>query len=115
MATKNYSVVESDLSGEQGATTVTFGYKDVWYEIDLTTSEDKELAKALSTYLKAGRTKAPEPKTVRNLNVPETTFAEREQIRAWARTKGYDLAARGRIPMPIYHEYQEAHKKKGND
>lgn len=111
MATKNYSVIESDISGDEGATTITFGYKDLWYEVDLTSEEDKVLSKALAPYIKAGR-KRPEPKPVRNLNVPETSFAEREQIRSWAKAKGHDVAPRGRIPMWIYREYQDAHPKK---
>ena len=106
MATR--SVVESDISGKPGAVTVTFGLTDTWYEIDLTDEEKKKLEETLKTYLSKGRkaTKTAEKKRL----VPETTPEEREQIRAWAKKEGFDLADRGRIPKKILAAYDKALK-----
>jgi hypothetical protein len=101
------SVVESDLSGKTGASTVSFGFGDSWYEVDLTAEERKELEKTLGTYFKVGR-KAPRPGQKRR-NIPETTNEERNAIREWAQKNGYDIAPRGVIPKKIYAAYQEAH------
>lgn len=106
-------VVESDISGKADATTVTFGLKDMWYEIDLTPEEEKKLEQALKGYVKAGRKaqKRAEKKRV----VPETTPEEREEIRAWAKDQGYELADFGRIPKHIFAAYQEAHSDEAED
>lgn len=111
MATRN--IIESDLSGNADATTVTFGLKDTWYEIDLTEEEQKELEAALRTYIESGRRTLPK-ETARKRQVPETTPEEREQIRAWARKQGYELADRGRIPKHIRKAYAEAHGQSWN-
>jgi hypothetical protein len=111
MTTRHYEVVESDLSGEADATTVTFAFKGSLYEVDLTEAEEKKLAKALEPYLKAGRKAAPEKRPARRALVPDTTFEQREKIRAWAKEKGYDLADRGRIPKNVFADYQAAHSE----
>ena len=45
------SIIESDMSGEAGAHTLTFGLEGQWYEIDLTDAEADDLRKALQPYL----------------------------------------------------------------
>ncbi|MEU6261880.1 histone-like nucleoid-structuring protein Lsr2 [Saccharopolyspora shandongensis] len=101
-------VVESDLSGKPDAATVTFGLAGTWYEIDLTDEEKKKLEQVLKTYLTKGR-QASEKHEKKRV-VPETTPEEREEIRAWARQKGYEFAERGRIPKNVLAAYDKAHK-----
>lgn len=101
-------IIESDISGKAGATTVSFGLKDTWYEIDLTTDEAKELEQALADYLSKSRKASRREASPRF--VPETTPQERAEIRRWAWANGYeDLSERGQIPTAIYHAYQQAH------
>ncbi|WP_258234008.1 histone-like nucleoid-structuring protein Lsr2 [Brevibacterium oceani] len=102
-------IIKSDISGEMDAATVTFGLGGTWYEIDLTDEEQKELQKRFTDYLKAGRKAQAKPS---NRFVPDTTPEEREEIRAWAKENGYELADYGKIPNKIYKAYQEAHSKK---
>lgn len=109
MATKK--IIESDISGKAGASTVTFGLSDTWYEIDLTNDEAKGLQKALDDYLQLARKAARREATPRF--VPETTVEERAQIRQWAWANGYEeLSERGQIPKAIYHAYMDATTKK---
>lgn len=101
-------VVESDISGQPDAATVMFGLEGDWFEIDLTEAEKKKLEQALKPYLTKGRkpTSQGEKKRV----VPETTAEEREQIRVWARSKGFETPPRGRVPKEIMAAYDKAHK-----
>jgi hypothetical protein len=104
------SVVESDISGKPDAATVMFGLEGDWFEIDLTDEEKKKLEQALKPYLTKGRkpTNQGEKKRV----VPETTAEERDVIRAWAKSKGFAFAPRGRIPKDVMAAYDKAHKIK---
>lgn len=104
MATKNYKVVESDLSGEKDASTVTFGLGETWYEIDLTSAEQQQLLEALELYQSHARKASP--RVGKKKVVPETTPEKRDEIRAWAKAQGYEFADRGRIPKKILAAYE---------
>lgn len=96
----------SDLSGESDAETELIGLGHEWHEVDLTETERDELHAVLEPYLKAGRRCSM---TAGRRLVPETTVAEREEIRAWARDNGYELADFGRIPKRVFAAYRDAH------
>ena len=106
------SVVESDLSQQTGASTVSFGLGETWYEVDLTEAERKELEAALSRYVEAGRKAARTAWAAPSTRfVPGTSNEEREAIRTWAKANGFSIAAKGKIPNKIYRAYQEAQGK----
>ena len=105
MTTRNLKIVESDLSGDADASTVTFGVGDTWYEIDLTKEEEAAFDQALQAYLRAGR-KANPRKEAKPKVVPETTPEQREAIRKWAAEQGFEFADRGRIPKKIIAAYE---------
>ncbi|MFC4048340.1 Lsr2 family protein [Actinomadura syzygii] len=110
MATR--SIVESDLSGKGDAATITFGLGGTWYEIDLTPEEEEKLASTLKTYIEAGRKAAADNKPEKVRQVPETTVEERDEIRAWAKKEGIELAERGRIPKKVMAAYDAAHPER---
>ncbi len=103
------TVRESDLSGQSQASTVTFGFEDTWYEIDLTKDERKQLEKALADYLNKGRKTTNQIRTRKKRTVPGTTAEERDQIRAWAREQGLELSVKGQIPVKVVDAYDKAH------
>lgn len=105
MATRN--IIESDLSGEPEASTVLLGFNKTWFEVDLTSDEQNELQHLLKPYLHSGRKVGSTP--TKKKVVPETTVEEREEIRAWAKENGYELAEFGRIPKKIFAAYNEAY------
>lgn len=113
MAIRNLKIVESDLSGQEHASTVEFGVGGTWYEIDLTPEEESQLQAALKTYLKAGRKKV-EQKQVKKV-VPETTPEQRDAIREWAKGEGFEFAERGRIPKKILAAYEAKFGKLDED
>ncbi|GAA4705796.1 hypothetical protein GCM10025781_26400 [Kocuria gwangalliensis] len=99
------TVIESGLSGTSDAQTTRLGFEDVWYEVDLTAEEREELRGAIEPYLSIGRRTLPR-ETARKRQVPESTAAERDRIRAWARTAGYECADRGRTPKHIREAFE---------
>lgn len=104
MATR--TILVSDLSGESEAETVTIGWGSAWYETELTASERAELDKMLAPYIASGRKAAKKPS---NRFVPDTTAEEREEIRAWAKREGYEVAEYGKIPNRVYKAFTAAH------
>ncbi|MFK0244539.1 histone-like nucleoid-structuring protein Lsr2 [Amycolatopsis azurea] len=104
-------VVESDISGEPDAATVTFGLEDEWYDIDLTQEEAERLKQAFGRALKPYLTKArrSEARAEAKRVVAETTPAERDAIRSWAQANGYEVATFGQIPNDVIAAYDSAH------
>ena len=104
------AVVASDISGEPGAATVSFGLGDTWFEVDLLEEEKEALEQALARYVEVARMAG---KRGAKKYAPETTAKERERIRAWGREQGYEVSDRGQIPNDIYLAYHEAMSKSG--
>lgn len=102
------TIYESDLSGKGDAKETHFGFGNSWFEIDLTLDEQTELKALLEPYFEAGR-RVLSAQTARRRQVPETTTDEREAIRAWAQSNGFDFALRGRIPKRIMSAYDKTH------
>lgn len=102
-------VLESDISGQLGAVTFTFGVEGTWYEIDLTDEEKKKLEAQLKSYLDNGR-QTGRKRLSKKPAVPEMTVEERAQIRAWGRENGFEFAAAGRIPKDLQTAYDKAHR-----
>lgn len=100
------TILVSDLSGEPEAETVTIGWKAAWYETELTATERDELQGMLSPYIQVGRKAVTRPST---RFVPDTTVEEREEIRAWAKQQGYEIAEYGKIPNRVYKAFMAAH------
>jgi hypothetical protein len=107
MVSRNVVVTESDISGKPNAATVTFCVADTWYEVDLTDDEQQGFEQALQPYLEVSRKSGQ--KTAAKRVVLETTAEEREQIRAWAKEEGLEVAERGQIPKNILKAYDKAH------
>lgn len=101
----------SDLSGEEIAEgkgeTVTFGLDSSTYEIDLATSEAKELRKALDKFVTNGRKVSGSRGTARR-SASKSDY-DAKQVRQWATDNGLDVPARGRIPATIVEQWKTAH------
>ena len=97
-----------DLTGGDAAETVVFALDGARYEIDLSVENAKKLRETLSIYITNGR-RAPS----RGEGTPRrATRADREQtaaIRAWARTNGFEISDKGRIPTSVIDAYHASH------
>ncbi|MBF6393829.1 Lsr2 family protein [Nocardia farcinica] len=112
MAKRQRLVVDmtDDLTGEtipegQGGT-VTFGYAGTNYELELSDENRKQLEALLQPYRDAARVvKATAPKRARSGEPDAAT------IRKWARERGIDVPARGRIHPDIVAAYKARDKQ----
>lgn len=104
MAQRVNILVESDLSGEPEAETLTFGLDGHTYEIDLTATEQEEMRGLLATYVGAAR-------PVRNgrKSSAKSSGPSAKAIREWAQDQGMDVPDRGRIPAEVREAYTAAH------
>ncbi len=102
-----------DLDGTVATETIRFALDGADYEIDLSEANARALRDVLAPWAAAGRRvggrgrgRSTKPAaTVRGPVDP----AQNGAIRAWARSNGYELSDRGRIPAAIAEAFQAAH------
>jgi hypothetical protein len=104
MAQRVVVTLSDDLDGGQAEETITFGLDGKSYEIDLSSTNADKLRDALSPYVEAGRKHARSGKTYKRTSVAPDPAA----VRAWARSNGFDVPPRGRIPKKVYEAFAEA-------
>jgi hypothetical protein len=111
MATRTITEFIDDLTGEAGedVKTVEFSLDGSTYEIDLAGDNAARFRDNLSPYIKVGRKslgKAAKASSVRiGAGLVKRDRAQTKAIRDWARTNGYQISDRGRIPTQVEHAY----------
>jgi nucleoid-associated protein Lsr2 len=100
-------VVTDDLDGSENATTVSFGFDGVTYEIDLGKRNRARLERALAPFIEAGR-RAPRGGRRAERRAAQSPV-DRSAVRAWARAAGLKVSERGRISADIMSQYNAAH------
>ncbi|GAB7003889.1 Lsr2 family protein [Nocardioides sp. AN3] len=109
MAQRVHVLLEDDLDGSEAVETISFALDGKSYEIDLNKRNAAKLRKALDPFVAAGR-KAGRPTGGRRqaaAAAPQGNSAQ--EIRAWARSNGYDVPDRGRIPSHVRQAFESAH------
>lgn len=101
-----------DLDGTSSDTidTVAFSLDGVDYEIDLHTDNAERLRAGLAEFVTVAHRVGGRAKT-RAARRPAATAETRERnqaVRDWARTNGWPMSDRGRIPADVIAAYQEA-------
>jgi len=110
MAQKTIVEFTDDLDGEPAAETVTFALDGVAFEIDLSEKNADALRRTFEPWTGAARKvttrngRNGRPTVMRPADVGVDTKA----VRAWARSNGVELAARGRIPAEVVEQYRAA-------
>lgn len=100
-----------DLDGTEIADgegqTVTFGFGNVAYEIDLTNDNAKVFEDLIKPYINAGRRLSAV-----NRGRGRGRTADRDYdpaaVRAWAKSQKIDVPARGRIPGSVVEQFKAA-------
>lgn len=121
MARKETVVLISDLNGEEmqpgEGETVRFGLDGVDFEVDLFADQADELRKALADYVAVARRvggRKQQAKAARVSSSSGSAHVDREQnqaVRDWAKSEGYEINPRGRIPGRITEAYEQAHSR----
>ncbi|MDJ0344998.1 Lsr2 family protein [Streptomyces sp. H10-C2] len=104
MAQRVVVSLSDDLDGGEAAETIVFGIDGKSFEIDLSAVNADKLRSALSPYVVAGRKHARSGKVYKRTAVAPDPAA----VRAWARSNGFDVPPRGRIPKKVYEAFNEA-------
>jgi hypothetical protein len=108
MAQKVQVTLVDDLDGSEAEETVRFSLDRVDYEIDLSTKNAARLRDALAQYVGSARRmggRRASGGARRGRAGGNGTAA----IRDWAKSKGYKISDRGRVPANIVEEYNKAH------
>jgi len=128
MAQKTVVTLVDDLTGEESEdiTTVEFALDGVTYEIDLDDKNSAELRDTLAQYVAAARRTGGRRSGGSNgsrrksggagTGTPRATSPggyDREtskQIRDWARTEGFEVSDRGRVPNNVVEAWESRGK-----
>jgi hypothetical protein len=109
MAQKVNIVLVDDIDGSDATQTVTFGIDGANYEIDLNDQHAAELREALATYVgharKVGRSAS---RRGGRAAAAANGGASAKEIREWARSNGFQVPERGRIPADVREAFDAA-------
>jgi hypothetical protein len=102
-------ILEDDIDGGTAVETVSFGLDGATYEIDLSKKNAAKLRDALAPYVASGRRagRAGSGRRASRGSV-RSDRARIQAIREWARTNGYAVSDRGRIPATIVEAYEQS-------
>jgi hypothetical protein len=110
MAQKVTVSLVDDLTGSQADETVEFGLDGKNYEIDLSSDNAEKLRKVLADFVAAARRSGGAGRGTAGAATAQRPAVDREQnqaIREWARKKGMEVSARGRIPVEVLQAYHQ--------
>jgi len=95
--------------------TVLFSLDGVAYEIDLTDDNAAALRSALAPYVDAGRSISSSRSSSGSSSSASARRRRRpgqqdySAVRAWAKSNGYQVSERGRVPASVLEAYEAAH------
>lgn len=98
-----------DIDGKDADETVTFSLDGVSYEIDLSTKNAAKMRDTLALYVGSARKVAGRRRRGSGSAARRSGGTDTARIRDWARSNGYDVSERGRIPAEIRQAYEAAH------
>ncbi len=107
MAQRVHVILEDDLDGSGADETVMFGLDGASYEIDLSAKNAAKLRDALAKYVGAGRRTTARGR--KQAPRGRASGSDASAIREWARTNGYEVSDRGRVPADVRAAYEAAH------
>ena len=107
MAQRVHVVLEDDLDGSAADETVMFGLDGANYEIDLSAKNAAKLRDALAKYVGVARRTSSRAR--RSGGRGRSSSGNAAGVREWARSNGYEVSDRGRVPADVKAAYDAAH------
>lgn len=109
MAQKVNIILVDDIDGSDADETVTFGLDGTTYEIDLTSDNAAALRDALAGYVGNARKVSGGRRTAaRKSPAANNSGTSAAEIREWARSNGFEVPERGRIPASVREAFDAA-------
>lgn len=103
MAQKVNIVLVDDIDGSDAVETVSFGLDGTGYEIDLNDKNAAALRDALAGYIGHAR----KVSNTRGRRTKSTTSGpSARELRDWARSNGYEVSDRGRVPADVRDAFE---------
>ncbi|MGH3327186.1 MAG: histone-like nucleoid-structuring protein Lsr2 [Streptomycetales bacterium] len=111
MAQKVEVILVDDLEGGAADETVSFSLDGVSYDIDLNSENADRLRDVLAPFVASGRRVGGRAQRGRGRGRGRRdAVARTPEIRKWAKSQGYEVSDRGRVPAHIVEEYDKAHR-----
>ncbi|UOT07574.1 Lsr2 family protein [Rhodococcus opacus] len=89
---------------------ISFSVNGVDYEIDLNSKNAKEFHRKLDYYIAHGaKIGGRKRQSTLKSATPRRSREQVQSIREWAAANGYEVGARGRIPLEVQDAFNEAH------
>lgn len=105
MASLTHTQLIDDIDGSSAAQeTIIFGVNGKHYEIDLSATNAERFHETIHKYVSSARPASKHRKNT-TLRTPRDVSTA---VRDWARTNGYPVAQRGRLPREIIAAYRAA-------
>lgn len=101
-------VFEDDLQGGKADVTLSFALEGTAYEIDLSLANAQRLRDALQPFVDVARP-VVKARPARRSNGRSAAAESPAEVRRWARSSGYEVNERGRIPSHVLAAYRAAH------
>lgn len=99
------TIVVDDIDGTEEAREVTFSLDGETWRIDLSEANRQRLRAALGEFIEAG----VKVSGVRSRSTSSSSSSvDLAAVRTWARSNGYEVSDRGRIPKQIMEAYAAA-------
>ena len=108
MAQKVNIVLVDDIDGSNAVETVTFGLDGTTYEIDLNKKNAAALRDALGAYVGHGRKVTGSRGGRRSSSTKTAMGPTAREVRDWARSNGFKVPDRGRIPAEVREAFEKA-------
>ncbi|MEO9324331.1 Lsr2 family protein [Nocardioides sp. C4-1] len=111
MAQKVNITLVDDIDGSDADETVTFGLDGATYEIDLNSDNATSLREALAGYVGNARKVSGGRRAATRKSAPAAAAnsgSSAAEVREWARSNGYEVPDRGRIPAHVREAFDAA-------
>lgn len=106
MAQKVNILLVDDIDGSEASETVGFALDGTSYEIDLNAEHADALRGALAAYVGHGRRVTGSGAKRGRKAAVSTEGPSAREIREWARSNGFAVPERGRIPADVREAYE---------
>ncbi len=106
MAQKVNIILVDDIDGTDATETVSFGLDGTTYEIDLNEKNASALRDALAGYV--GHARKVTSSRGRKAKSTPASGPSAAELRDWARSNGYEVSDRGRVPAEVRDAFEAA-------
>lgn len=106
MAQKVNIILVDDIDGSDAVETVSFGLDGTTYEIDLNKKNAAGLRDALGPYV--GHARKVSGTRGRRSSTKTSIGPAAREVRDWARSNGFSVPDRGRIPADVREAFDKA-------